>query len=947
MYNKQTWLDEIPDMTKPIYDAAGKQKTDPQTGRPLFELVQAGTRITSNRLNNVEGGIEAAHTLVEQLGKGLGGNFVVPIDGTMGLLCSAQGLKATWTAGIAYVNGRRYQVAAGEMSVNPTQGQYLYVDVDGVVKKTPSQTTAKKGLTIFYVATDTSGVISTTDHRVNISLEEILKKIKDIDIKEAVTGGASGLMTGADAKFVRVDGETKTGAQTKADAVKEYVNSRLDIPQRTKTTLQPGLQVIQADQDAPFALTGLTGRTLVNLLGVSGRCDVIAGWVGTTSTLSVETKYKTLGDASLKITGSTAQGGSKESVATIPLESGKYYIVVGDVMLVTGDSMSVSLGGIVAGKSNVQTDKTKFSAAWSAYNSNVAISSPVVVSITSAITSRTGYFDALRVYEISASDYAALDSLTPEQVAAKYSYTEGIKPVRNPYAIRYGENLLPPFYEYVASNSNVLDVVKPYVANVNFAAQSTYSVTVAVISGQRYTLALSHNGRIGVNTVDDSGNIVADLSQPKLNVWITDQSLTFTVPAGATKVKFNINNGEFLSQPLTFSNPMLTIGNVAKPFKPREDIMLALQTELHANPLTGANADEVFEKDGQYFKLKKWRKRTLDENSGVELGGRVTGYRQLVLLDVNDYGLLVTSPEVGKSQVVKYDGKVMVESGTVNASLTGPDQYYFSMNPTFTRLYFTVSNTDTGWGDSYNPTADEVKAYFMGWKMYDVNTNPDGSGVYNRTDGVGKWFVPVDRSSGGVNALPTTKVPTVTSYQLLYQLVTPIVEPITSEGQLTLIEGSNQVEVGTGIVLREETKPALSSQWGTYEINSLNVGGGVASNPLKYKAKKVMTIYKNGRSDKWERSTDVNSYGLERAYQSVALFDPSAAYTVTYLMLDTFPIAPFVGSVPDNEKALLTDLVQDVQQGATSLAVLERSLSEALKSLTQQQNKRNVWGPIE
>ncbi|RAW13593.1 hypothetical protein DC345_19825 [Paenibacillus taichungensis] len=186
MYNKQEWKDEIPDLTKPIMDpSTGKQKTDPQTGRPLFELVQVGTRITSTRLNTMESGIEAAHTLVEQLAKELGGNFVVSADGVMGLACSAQGLKVTWTAGIAYVSGRRYQVPAGEMALNPTQGQYVYVDVDGVVKKTTSQATAKKGLTIFYVATDTSGVISTTDHRVNIRLEEILKRLENVQIPDA------------------------------------------------------------------------------------------------------------------------------------------------------------------------------------------------------------------------------------------------------------------------------------------------------------------------------------------------------------------------------------------------------------------------------------------------------------------------------------------------------------------------------------------------------------------------------------------------------------------------------------------------------------------------------------------------------------------------------------------------------------------------------------------
>lgn len=185
MYNKQQWLDEIPDMSRPILDGSGKQKTDPQTGRPLFELVQAGTRITSARLNTMEGGIEGAHVLIEQLAKELAGNFVAAIDGVMGLQCSTQGLTASWTAGVAYVGGRRFEVSAGNMTLNPTQGQYLYVDADGIVKKTTSQATAKAGVLLFYVATDASGVISSTDQRVNTSLEEILMKLENIDVPDA------------------------------------------------------------------------------------------------------------------------------------------------------------------------------------------------------------------------------------------------------------------------------------------------------------------------------------------------------------------------------------------------------------------------------------------------------------------------------------------------------------------------------------------------------------------------------------------------------------------------------------------------------------------------------------------------------------------------------------------------------------------------------------------
>lgn len=65
-YNKQQWKDEIPDLTKPIRDSSGKQKTDPQTGRPLYELVQEGTRLTAQRLNHIEDGIETIHELADQ-----------------------------------------------------------------------------------------------------------------------------------------------------------------------------------------------------------------------------------------------------------------------------------------------------------------------------------------------------------------------------------------------------------------------------------------------------------------------------------------------------------------------------------------------------------------------------------------------------------------------------------------------------------------------------------------------------------------------------------------------------------------------------------------------------------------------------------------------------------------------------------------------------------------
>ncbi|MFE0554775.1 hypothetical protein ACFW1P_02405 [Paenibacillus sp. NPDC058910] len=51
-------------------------------------------------------------------------------------------------------------------------------------------------------------------------------------------------------------------------------------------------------------------------------------------------------------------------------------------------------------------------------------------------------------------------------------------------------------------------------------------------------------------------------------------------------------------------------------------------------------------------------------------------------------------------------------------------------------------------------------------------------------------------------------------------------------------------------------------------------------------------------------------------------YDPSAAYSVTYLMLDKSLIGPFAGSYAANEKAMLEELTDAVQQSATAVNVL-------------------------
>ncbi|MCM3560577.1 hypothetical protein M4D57_18590 [Brevibacillus borstelensis] len=163
-YQKNTWIDHI---------------IDPSTG----EVIQQGTKVTANRLNKLEGGVEKAHQLIESLAREWGGSFVTAQAGrNPGLVFSVAGLTASWTAGVAYVNGVRFDVASGSIALNASQGQYIYLDSDGIVKKTTSQATANAKCPLWYFATDASGVITSTDRR-NIVASSIT-----VDQNQAPTG---------------------------------------------------------------------------------------------------------------------------------------------------------------------------------------------------------------------------------------------------------------------------------------------------------------------------------------------------------------------------------------------------------------------------------------------------------------------------------------------------------------------------------------------------------------------------------------------------------------------------------------------------------------------------------------------------------------------------------------------------------------------------------------
>jgi len=115
------------------------------------------------------------------------------------------------------------------------------------------------------------------------------------------------------------------------------------------------------------------------------------------------------------------------------------------------------------------------------------------------------------------------------------------------------------------------------------------------------------------------------------------------------------------------------------------------------------------------------------------------------------------------NKLYKYDGISLLEIGNVDVVDS------FIDNVGDTHFYLTVSNTDSGWGDSYTPTVDEIKAYFLGWRM--ANTS---LGLYE--SGAKQWKSIIryaDPTEVSYSIVPTTLDTDYTPYQLFYQLAEP------------------------------------------------------------------------------------------------------------------------------------------------------------------------------
>ena len=710
-------------------------------------------------------------------------------------------------------------------------------------------------------------------------------------------------------------------------------------------SLKPGVQIVESDQVTPFNVGSIKGRTFVNKLGRQGLFQRKWG--------AYACAHELLGNGVAKYTGDgtavnpqvwVRKKGTKPSVGDVLFlramarfintdhpSSLNLYLYHSNVGLSSFDKIENPTNNIWYDMGVSFVVNQAFVDNWDSATFVIASGFPT----PEAANSITTEVQQAAMYIIPSAD----QNLAKAELLAKYPYEDSMTNVTNPYAIATGDNLLPPFYEWVRGSGaafGVFNVETPYTADMSKSEFGYNSIGINAPATSKTDYVFSFNvdvaniaGTVGAGcywnmvAYDSQANLIEDFTTPPFATTNGTHTLSkrFRTPHNTAYIKVVIGVDSGTTGSFKVTNPMLTVGSEPKPFKPQSRSLWAAECELAADPLDGTNADMLFMgDDGLPYVLEMWEKAEVNNPQWTYYNVTTAGLMGAKIVAVNGDFLGGATPNQDNVYLRKFDDSLVKHNKTSTVTWTDESMIISKNSNQVTSLYLWVPNTDSGWGDAYTPTADEIKAYFLGWKMGRADDpafpswNNDGTKMwYKLYCGVGTKH-PTAVGAPIVDGSAVFIVPTVlndqgyTPYRLQYLKSTPAVEPVRNyETGLMLCEGSNVVGVGSGIVIREKANPTYYSPNGNYYINNTAVSGSL----LKNKVSHILRAYRNGRFDNTAKiENDANAYGKQHVRFLQSEFDPTAVYYVTYTMLEPTLSVPISGTVSTNLRGTVSDLVQ-------------------------------------
>lgn len=639
-------------------------------------------------------------------------------------------------------------------------------------------------------------------------------------------------------------------------------------------TLKHGLNTINTSQASGAELTA-SGRTLVNIIGKDGNGESLTPF-STSGTVALSTTQKKSGSNSVKTTD--ASTGYKDYAYL--LDTTKQYILAGWVYIesYTSGTVSISLR-------DVGTNTTRYTA--SANTATVGSWQFVYVKVpTSHTLVGTGfrvlfggisavavaYFDDIRLYEISSADATAIGTTytatTTPSIDDFIPYVDSVQHSQGVAVRKTGKNILPPFTQWTLHANAV--VTEPYKLTLNATAADQYSTWLFnALPSQAYVLSMTENKASTVyvlaRELDATGATIVDRS-----ISNGANNVAFTTNANTKQIK--VFFGNTTSGTYTITNPQLELGTVKSDFVEYNADYAYIPTILASN-VDRSVVDTYNSALGTI--TRRYKTGVLLDGSstlGWLFGADYSGYKRIK-------ATLPASGVVGKGNVTKYDGKMLINDSSATFSTSDS----FHVGSSDTNVHILASDADTGWGETYTPSVGEIQAYMLGYKLNNgtFGTPYNGSGtktwtLWNATD-----------NTGSVTTVPTTLATGFTPYKLDYQLATSVEETLTGDvGAISLHNGGNQLELLEGVVPREKVVPYNDVANSVWRINSLPN----STSWLKSRPSEIIAIYKNGVIDKkWTIRYNVTySRGLFDAFISANDYDTTADYYATYVVLDKY-----------------------------------------------------------
>ncbi|MCR8636193.1 hypothetical protein [Paenibacillus radicis (ex Xue et al. 2023)] len=518
----------------------------------------------------------------------------------------------------------------------------------------------------------------------------------------------------------------------------DALEAKLKSNQLLTTNLNYGLQTVNADQAGPVDLSA-RGRSLVNQLGCDGNCEDVSKFSSSQGTVVLDTTYKTVGSSSIKATVTSGGGMSVNYNLNSRLDTTKYYILAADTK--NGNATNVTFrfynGGANVG-STVNAVTTSFSTQYVKIAPVNFGSAQHIYFDVSGANGTYGFVDGIRLYEISAAEYTALGTTLTDinQIAARYPYTEGIANVNGLYVNKSSKNLLPPFNEWTL-HANA-QVNEPYKLTLNATGSNQYTnFFVNALPNTTYTFNVQNPNSQTVKAL-----FYADATYISSGYSDIRTGGTFTTPSNCNRILVELTNS--IPGMFTFTNPMLTIGSTAATFETKSDQYIYVPNQQFASSVDGSVYDTLYKMGNKYYKESRFKTVDLDGSLAWTFYAGHTGYKTVTLPPFSGLDL---QAKPDSAIMTKYDGKILKVLNGVVAGQSGDLYRQMTGDP---YMYITVSNSDSGFGESYNVTTADIKNYFKGWKLSDNAFGQYSSGTkyYTAVDALKAKFL--NKFSGSV-----------------------------------------------------------------------------------------------------------------------------------------------------------------------------------------------------